>query len=134
MKRCSIWLMIVVSMLAFVSCEDENDNEVYNRIIGSTWVGDLGFNVGAYPVESGVTFHANDYAIDEQYYFPQDGGGRAVTLDLRWWISRGNLYLDYGKGYPALEIRDVFVNYNEISGALYANGQFEYYVTLYRDR
>ena len=97
-----IKLLLVLTMLAvgFSSCE-EDDETIYDYLIGRTWVGSLGFAVGPYDVESGVTFKGNEYAIDEQYYYGD--GGRAATLNLRWWIDMGTLYLDYGPDYPLLE-------------------------------
>lgn len=87
-----IKLLLVLTMLAvgFSSCE-EDDETIYDYLIGRTWVGSLGFAVGPYDVESGVTFKGNEYAIDEQYYYGD--GGRAATLNLRWWIDMGTLYL-----------------------------------------
>ena len=65
-----IKLLLVLTMLAvgFSSCE-EDDETIYDYLIGRTWVGSLGFAVGPYDVESGVTFKGNEYAIDEQYYY-----------------------------------------------------------------
>lgn len=85
-----IKLLLVLTMLAvgFSSCE-EDDETIYDYLIGRTWVGNLGFAVGPYDVESGVTFKGNDYAIDEQYYYGD--GGRAATLNLRWLDRYGNV-------------------------------------------
>lgn len=61
-----IKLLLVLTMLAvgFSSCE-EDDETIYDYLIGRTWVGSLGFAVGPYDVESGVTFKGNEYAIDD---------------------------------------------------------------------
>ena len=124
-----IKLLLVLTMLAvgFSSCE-EDDETIYDYLIGRTWVGNLGFAVGPYDVESGVTFKGNDYAIDEQYYYGD--GGRAATLNLRWWIDMGTLYLDYGSDYPLLEIRGVYVTGRFLYGELYADGDYEFSITL----
>lgn len=124
-----IKLLLVLTMLAvgFSSCE-EDDETIYDYLIGRTWVGSLGFAVGPYDVESGVTFKGNEYAIDEQYYYGD--GGRAATLNLRWWIDMGTLYLDYGPDYPLLEIRGVYITGRFLYGELYADGNYEFSVTL----
>lgn len=123
-------LLFILSVLTvgFSSCED--DEMVYDSLIGRTWFGDLGFAVGSLPVESGITFKGNDYAIDEQYYYREDGGGRAATLEVRWWIDGGTLYLDYGRGYPMLELRGIYVDNRYLTGRLYVDGADEGAVTL----
>ena len=46
-----IKLLLVLTMLAvgFSSCE-EDDETIYDYLIGRTWVGNLGFAVGPYDV------------------------------------------------------------------------------------
>ena len=113
--------MMLALIITLTSCENQNDNEIYDALIGRTWVGDLGFTFDNYAVESGITFRGNDFAVDEQYYF---GGGRATTLDVRWWISHGNLYLDYGSYLPFLEIRNIYVGYSYLDGDFYSDGRY----------
>lgn len=126
-----IKLLLVLTMLAvgFSSCE-EDDETIYDYLIGRTWVGDLGFIDGPYALESGITFKGNDYAVDRQFYYAEDGGGEADTLRLNWWIDMGTLYLDYGPDYPLLEIRGVYITGRFLYGELYADGNYEYSVTL----
>ena len=126
-----IKLLLVLTMLAvgFSSCE-EDDETIYDYLIGRTWVGDLGFIVGPYALESGITFKGNDYAVDRQFYYAEDGGGEAGTLRLNWWIDMGTLYLDYGPDYPLLEIRGVYITGRFLYGELYADGNYEFSVTL----
>lgn len=126
-----IKLLLVLTMLAvgFSSCE-EDDETIYDYLIGRTWVGDLGFIDGPYALESGITFKGNDYAVDRQFYYAEDGGGEAGTLRLNWWIDMGTLYLDYGPDYPLLEIRGVYITGRFLYGELYADGNYEYSVTL----
>ena len=126
-----IKLLLVLTMLAvgFSSCE-EDDETMYDYLIGRTWVGDLGFIDGPYALESGITFKGNDYAVDRQFYYAEDGGGEAGTLRLNWWIDMGTLYLDYGPDYPLLEIRGVYITGRFLYGELYADGNYEFSVTL----
>ena len=126
-----IKLLLVLTMLAvgFSSCE-EDDETIYDYLIGRTWVGDLGFIDGPYALESGITFKGNDYAVDRQFYYAEDGGGEAGTLRLNWWIDMGTLYLDYGPDYPLLEIRGVYITGRFLYGELYADGNYEFSVTL----
>ncbi len=126
-----IKLLLVLTMLAvgFSSCE-EDDEPIYDYLIGRTWVGDLGFIDGPYALESGITFKGNDYAVDRQFYYAEDGGGEAGTLRLNWWIDMGTLYLDYGPDYPLLEIRGVYITGRFLYGELYADGNYEFSVTL----
>lgn len=126
-----IKLLLVLTMLAvgFSSCE-EDDETIYDYLIVRTWVGDLGFIDGPYALESGITFKGNDYAVDRQFYYAEDGGGEAGTLRLNWWIDMGTLYLDYGPDYPLLEIRGVYITGRFLYGELYADGNYEFSVTL----
>ena len=126
-----IKLLLVLTMLAvgFSSCE-EDDETIYDYLIGRTGVGDLGFIDGPYALESGITFKGNDYAVDRQFYYAEDGGGEAGTLRLNWWIDMGTLYLDYGPDYPLLEIRGVYITGRFLYGELYADGNYEFSVTL----
>ena len=126
-----IKLLLVLTMLAvgFSSCE-EDDETIYDYLIGRTWVGDRGFIDGPYALESGITFKGNDYAVDRQFYYAEDGGGEAGNLRLNWWIDMGTLYLDYGPDYPLLEIRGVYITGRFLYGELYADGNYEFSVTL----
>ena len=46
-------LMLLTLLVGFTSCED--DETIFDHIVGRTWVGDLGFWVDNSPVESGIT-------------------------------------------------------------------------------
>ncbi len=122
--KYSLSLLIILA-LSLSSCSDQDDDQIYDGLIGQTWVGDLGFYVGNLPVESGITFSGNDYAVDEQYYYNENGGGRAATLTLRWWVEGQSLWLDYGSHYPMLEIRNIRVGNLYLHGSLFADGQFD---------
>ena len=132
LNHIKLLLVLTVAILSFSSCE-QDDESIYYYIVDRTWVGDLGFAVGPYNVESGITFKGNDYAIDEQYYYADGGGGRAATLPVRWWIDMGTLYLDYRRDHPMLEIRGVYVSGRFLNGELYADGTYEFSVSLEMD-
>ncbi len=131
LKFCVFTLLLVTS-IGFTSCEDQDDNAIYSGLIDNTYFGDLYFYYDEYPVESYITFKTSDYAIDEQYYF--DNGNRATTLDLRWWVSNGTLYLDYGKYLPMLEIRNIVVGGLYLHGDLYSDGAYVNRIELERER
>ena len=133
LNHIKLLLVLTVAILSFSSCE-QDDESIYYYIIDRTCVGELGFTDGFYPLESGVTFKGDDYAVDRQYYYPENYGGREFsTLTLTWWIDMGTLYLDYGRDYPMLEIRGVYVNGRFLNGELYANGVYEFSVSLEMD-
>ena len=69
-------------------------------------------------------------ARSRRFYYAEDGGGEAGTLRLNWWIDMGTLYLDYGPDYPLLEIRGVYITGRFLYGELYADGNYEFSVTL----
>ena len=54
-------LMLLTLLVGFTSCED--DETIFDHIVGRTWVGDLGFWVDNSPVESGITFKSNGYPL-----------------------------------------------------------------------
>ena len=101
---------------------------IYHAIVGRTWVGDLGFWVDNSPVESGITFKSNGFGVDEQWYYDWDRV--AAVLDVRWWIEDGDLFLDYGNGYPLLILADVYVEGRYLTGRLYSNNIDQGTVTL----
>ena len=110
----------------------QDDNAIYSGLIDNTYFGDLYFYYDDYPVESYITFKTSDYAIDEQYYF--DNGDRAATLDVRWWVNNGTLYLDYGKRLPLLQIRNVVVGGLYLYGDLYSDGKYVSSIEMERER
>ena len=119
-------LMMLTLLVGFTSCED--DDTIFDHIVGRTWVGDLGFYVDGEPVESGITFKSNGFGEDEQWFYDWDR--RAAILDVRWWIDHGDLYLDYGNRYPLLVLEAVYVNGRYLTGRLYSNNIDQGTVTL----
>ena len=108
-------LMLLTLLVGFTSCED--DETIFDHIVGRTWVGDLGFWVDNSPVESGITFKSNGFGVDEQWYYDWDRV--AAVLDVRWWIEDGDLFLDYGKKirFPRYRFRNCRYEFCAESGA-----------------
>ena len=104
-KRYAGILMMLTLLVGFTSCEDDED--IYDDLMGRTWVGDLWFGSDYNPIESGIRLDNNGLGIDYQVY---DYDGRpAGDLPFRWWVDYGTLYLDYGRDFALREIRGVRV-------------------------
>lgn len=118
-------LFLCTLALGLSSCEpdDGEDYYIYDTLLGGIWVGDLGF-ADAYnsPLESGLYFEGNGLGRDEQAYYNDPYGEVAFSLPFRWDIHGRILRLDYGYNYPLLEIYDVYVAGDRLSGVLYVDG------------
>lgn len=112
-------LFLCTLALGLSSCEpdDGEDYYIYDTLPGGIWVGDLGF-ADAYnsPLESGLYFEGNGLGRDEQAYYNDPYGEVAFSLPFRWDIHGRILRLDYGYNYPLLEIYDVYVAGDRLSG------------------
>lgn len=126
LKKYAGVLMMLTLLVSFTSCED--DETIFDQIVGRTWIGDLGFYVDEFPVESGITFKSNGFGVDEQWYYDFDR--EAASLDVRWWIEDGNLFLDYGNGYPLLILKALVIDGRYMSGRLFADNVDQGIVTL----
>ena len=51
-KRYAGILMMLTLLVGFTSCEDDED--IYDDLMGRTWVGDLWFGSDNNPIESGI--------------------------------------------------------------------------------
>ncbi|WP_302615174.1 hypothetical protein, partial [uncultured Bacteroides sp.] len=94
-KRYAGILMMLTLLVGFTSCED--DDSIYNDLMGRTWVGDLWFGDDDDPIESGIRLDEHGLGIDYQIY--DYDGVPAGDLPFRWWVDYGILYLDYGPHY-----------------------------------
>ena len=125
-KRYAGILMMLTLLVGFTSCEDDED--IYDDLMGRTWVGDLWFGSDNNPIESGIRLDNNGLGIDYQVF---DYDGRpAGDLPFRWWVDYGTLYLDYG--YDLLYVRlEVFVlEVVYLQGDLYLDGEYIDYIEL----
>lgn len=129
-------LLAVCLAAAFVltACDDSdgyNYGSLFERIVGRTWVGDLGvtdrFDI---PLESGVYFGSDGFGTDELYYY--NNGGPAGTLNLQWDAYGGTIYLNYGREIPPRELRGVyFPTMDELRGDLFVYGVYYGPTVLY---
>lgn len=103
-KKYAGILMMLTLLVGFTSCEDDED--IYDDLMGRTWVGDLWFGSDNNPIESGIRLDNNGLGIDYQVF---DYDGRpAGDLPFRWWVDYGTLYLDYGYDFAYVRL-EVFV-------------------------
>ena len=114
-------LFLCTLVLGLSSCEtdDGDDFYIYDTLVGGIWLGDLGF--------------ADNYnsALESGLYF--EGNGEVMfSLPFRWDVHGRILRLDYGYDYPLLEIYDVYVSGNRLSGVLYVDGHMDGPVMLER--
>ena len=122
-------------VLGLSSCEtdDGDDFYIYDTLVGGIWLGDLGFadNYNS-ALESGLYFEGNGLGRDEQAYYNDPYGEVMFSLPFRWDVHGRILRLDYGYDYPLLEIYDVYVSGNRLSGVLYVDGHMDGPVMLER--
>lgn len=122
-------LLLCLGLVIFTSCE-EDDDSLFDLIVRYQWVGDLGFSDRfGEPLESGLLLKPNGFGTDEQCYFNRPA--IIEELPVRWLINGGILTLDYGNTYPLLEIYDLYIYDDELSGVLYVDGHWDGPITLY---
>ena len=75
-----------------------NGETIFDRIVGRTWVGDLGFESDDRfhdPLESGIYLGADGFGEDQLCYY-DNGDYYGKPLRLQWRVGNGALYIDYG--------------------------------------
>ncbi len=126
-------LFLCILTIGGSSCDTDDDDIIYDSIIGETWLGDLGFSDRYdYPLESGLYFEGNGLGHDDQVYYDDPTGKVVFSLPFRWEIWGGMLRIDYGVDYPLFEIRNVYVTRDRLSGALYVDGEYDGEIILKR--
>ena len=65
-KRYAGILMMLTLLVGFTSCEDDED--IYDDLMGRTWVGDLWFGSNNNPIECGIRLDNNGLGIDYQVF------------------------------------------------------------------
>lgn len=135
MKKILWTVYLVAALAAMSSCSDNDDygyGSIYDRIVGRTWVGDLGVtDYAGVPLESGVYFGSDGFGTDEVYYY--NHGGYAGTLNILWNAYNGTIYLDYGREALPREVRDVYFRGDELRGELFIYGLYYGPTVLYMD-
>lgn len=119
-------LLLLVMVLGFTACE--SDETIYDRIVGRTWTGDLGFGTDEDPFESAVSLGSDGFGTDDQWCYEHHEA--MDLLNIHWWIEDGSLFIDYGKRAAQREIRNVYVSKGRLTGDLYFSGAFFDVVTL----
>ena len=123
-------LMLLTLLVGFTSCED--DETIFDRIVGRTWIGDLGFESDRHhdPLESGIYLGVDGFGEDQLCYY-DNGEYYGKPLRLQWSVGNGTLYIDYGNVAPPRELRNVYVSHGRMTGTLYINGFYYGDVELY---
>ena len=124
-------LMLLFLLVGFTSCED--DETIFDRIVGRTWIGDLGFESDDRyhdPLESGIYLGADGFGEDQLCYY-DNGDYYGKPLRLQWSVGNGTLYIDYGNVAPPRELRNVYVSHGRMTRTLYINGFYYGDVELY---
>lgn len=119
LKKYGSILLMLTLLVGFTSCQDDDD--IFDEIVGRKWIGYMGFQDGAYDLESGVYFGSDGFGSDELYYY---NGEYFDTLNMQWWIERGIIFVSYGNRAPMRELRDVFVRGKRMEANLYVDGMF----------
>lgn len=119
LKKYAGILVMLTLLVGFTSCEDDED--IFDDLVGRTWVGDLGFGSDEDPIESSIQLDDNGMGIDYQRYY---NGGRPGNLAFQWGIEHGTLILDYGAGYGFREIDNVHVDGRYLYGDLFIDGEY----------
>ena len=60
-KKYAGFLLMLTLLVGFTSCEDDED--IYDDLMGRTWVGDLGFGTNRDPIESGIRLDNNGFSL-----------------------------------------------------------------------
>lgn len=130
-KKYASILMMLTLLVGFTSCED--DETLFDRVVGRTWFGDLGFETNdAYRdlLDSSIYLGADGFGDDQLYYY-DNGREYGRPLRLYWSVGNGSLYIDYGNVAAPRELRNVYVSRGRMAGTLYIDGYYYGDVELY---
>lgn len=118
LKRHAGILLMLTLLVGFTSCEDDED--IFDEVVGRTWVGYLGFHDGRYDLESGIYLSSDGFGEDELRYY--DTHTLYDTFRIQWEISGGSIFINYGNRAAPRELRDVYVRKGRLSAALFVDG------------
>ena len=120
---------MLLTAVSFLSCEDDDDDTIFDRIVGRVWIGDLGMiDQGGFALESGIYFGTDGFGKDDLRYY--DNGQPFGVYNIQWEAYDGNIYINYGNMAPPRELHDVRVRRGELTGTLYIYGNYNGRVTL----
>ncbi|GAB6119386.1 hypothetical protein [Dysgonomonas termitidis] len=134
MKHFMQLVAMCVLTVGLSSCQ--KDEEIYDELMGSEWVGDLGFSFDDRPVISELYFIDNGTGSDKQYYAGSASNAKpACNLTFQWTIKNGTLTLIYDLRPPLiLEIGGMYIKGNLLRGTLHLAGEEDMPVTLTRKK
>lgn len=121
-KYVGILLMLTL-FVGFTSCEDDED--IFDEVVGRTWVGDLGFSSFddfREPLESGIYLGSDGFGEDKLLYY--DNGDYYDTLRLQWSVRGGSIFIDYGNAALPRELRNVYFSRGRLTASLYIDGRY----------
>lgn len=126
MKFSLIGVLLLTLLIGVSSCQ--SDETIYDRVVGRTWVGDLGFSDQEGPLESGIYFGSDGFGEDKLTPFGVDQVVR--TLRVQWHVNDQTIYISYGNVAEPREIRGAYVSSGRLNGELYIGGRYFDSITL----
>ena len=129
MKKLFFALCMLLTAITFASCEADDDETIFDSLVGRVWIGDLGMvDRGGYALESGVYFGGDGFGTDELVYY--DNGQPFGVYNIQWEAYDGNVYISYGNMAPPRELHGVRIRRGQLTAALYIDGNYYNSVTL----
>lgn len=129
MKKYLFALCMLLTAATFAACDDDDDETLFERLVGRVWIGDLGMtDPNRFPLESAVYLGADGFGSDDLVYY--DNGEPFGVYNIQWDAYDGNLYISYGNVAPLRELHDVRVRRGLLTGDLFINGYFYGEVSL----
>ena len=131
MKKLLFALCMLFTAATFVACEDD-DETLFERLVGRVWIGDLGMYDQripvSYPLESAIYLGSDGFGSDDLCYY--DNGEPFAVFNIQWDAYDGNLYINYGNRAAPRELRNVRVRRGWLTGDLFIDRRFYGEVSL----
>lgn len=127
MKKLFFALCMLLTAATFSACEDD-DETLFDQLVGRVWIGDLGMADREFALESAVYLGADGFGRDDLVYY--DNGEPFGVFNIQWDAYDGNLYISYGNVAPPRELHDIRVRRGWLTGDLFINGYFYGEVSL----
>lgn len=130
MKKYLFTLCMFLTAISLPSCDTDDDETIFDSIVGRVWIGDLGMIAPAdgFPLESAVYFGGDGFGTDDLVYY--ENGRPYGICNIQWDAYDGNIYINYGNIAPPRELHDVRVRRGTLTGTLYIYGSYYGPVTL----